>query len=87
MMSYFQSNTNKYIELNRTFLPFDEEAENELDTIRLNKAFGLATSEKTWDDLIKKPRVVILAEPGTGKTAELRAITARLRSNGYKAFF
>jgi hypothetical protein len=41
----------------------------------------------SWDDLLKNSRVVVLAEPGTGKTEELRAATKRLRIGGKTAFF
>ena len=41
----------------------------------------------SWEEILKKSRVVILGEPGSGKTEELRAITERLREAGSCAFF
>lgn len=40
-----------------------------------------------WQDLLATPRVVILGEPGSGKTSELREQTEALRRGGRDAFF
>lgn len=74
-----------YIELHRKFRPVMAEEENP-EVVQMKLAFGL---EKTlsWDDLLEKSRVVVLAEPGTGKTEEFRAVTRRLKSEGKPAFF
>lgn len=75
-----------YIELNRSFWPIEADKENSPENIRVMLAFGVAR-QTLWEDLLEKPRVVILAEPGTGKTEELRAVTKRLRATGKPAFF
>lgn len=75
-----------YISLNRRFWPVEADKQNDPETIRALSAFGLA-QEVSWDNLLEKHRVVILAEPGTGKTEELRAAAKRLRAAGKPAFF
>jgi hypothetical protein len=78
-----------FIDLNRSFSPiskdhdFDEESDAAKFFGRSFKDFDM----KKWDDLLKLPRVIILAEAGAGKTWEIEAITARLRKDGKKAFF
>lgn len=42
---------------------------------------------KTWDDLLRKPRVVILAEAGSGKSEELNAQAARKAEAGEFSFY
>jgi hypothetical protein len=41
----------------------------------------------TWGDLLKKPRVVILAEAGSGKTEELKDQCKRQKEAGEFAFY
>jgi hypothetical protein len=76
----------KHIELDRTFWPVEADQENDPESIRAMLAFGLG-KQLSWEDLLGKDRVVILAEPGTGKTEEFRAITRRLRMASKPAFF
>ena len=74
-----------YIELNRKFYPIKDN-EKDLEEAKVMAAFGY-DKYISWEELLQKPRVVILAEPGTGKTEELKAVTNRLRSKGVAAFF
>ena len=76
----------QYINLDRRFWPLEPDVENDPGSIRAKVAFGL-DSDLSWNDLLDKPRVVVLAEPGTGKTAEFKAATDRLRAEGKVAFF
>ena len=76
----------KHIELDRKFWPVEADQENDPESIRAMLAFGLG-KQLSWEDLLGKDRVVILAEPGTGKTEEFRAITGHLRMAGRPAFF
>ena len=76
----------KHIELGRKFWPIEADQENDPESIRTMFAFGLG-KELSWKDLLEKHRVVILAEPGTGKTEEFRAVTKRLNMNSRPAFF
>jgi hypothetical protein len=41
----------------------------------------------SWSDLLAHPRVVLLAEAGSGKTVEMREQAAALRARGKPAFF
>ena len=75
-----------HIELDRTFWPVEADKEHDPETIRIMAALGV-DRQVSWDKLLKNPRIVILGEPGTGKTEELSAITKRLRNAGNPAFF
>lgn len=57
-----------------------EEAEALTDLLYLDRAVS-------WDELLKRRRVVVLAEPGAGKTTELEERTRQLRERGEFAFF
>jgi hypothetical protein len=74
-----------YIELNRNFYPIKDN-EKDLEKAKVMSAFGYG-KYISWEEILQKPRIVILAEPGTGKTEELKAVTNRLRSKGAAAFF
>lgn len=74
-----------HVELDRAFLPLGDEKDFDPDELRVRAWFGL--SGQSWNDLLKKPRVVILAEAGTGKTHELRAKAEALKAMGRAAFF
>lgn len=43
--------------------------------------------EVTWDELLRCPRTVLLAEASSGKTTELRQACARLRHQSRHAYF
>jgi hypothetical protein len=61
------------IPLDRQFAEWSE-AESSDPELRFRfSTYGV----KTWDDLLRKPRVVILAEAGSGESEELKAQTAR----------
>ena len=76
----------EHIELNRTFWPVEADKEHDPEAIRIMAALGV-DRQVSWAELLEKPRIVILGEPGTGKTEELTAITERLRNAGHPAFF
>ncbi|MDQ8699275.1 winged helix-turn-helix domain-containing protein [Hyphomicrobium sp. LHD-15] len=74
-----------YVDLDRRFfqiaIPPDRSAEDaDLSAWRIH-------GSSTWDDLLKNPCSVIIAEAGSGKTTELRAQANRLRLQGKQAFF
>src|SRR5260221_14091792 len=46
-----------------------------------------ADKNLSWDDLLKESRVVVLGEPGSGKTWELRERFRLLAGRGEFAFF
>lgn len=72
-----------YIDLQRAFLPYSKEESNKSDD---NRLFGSIRGD-CWDDILSNRRLAILAEPGTGKTEELRSQTHRLRENEKPSFF
>ncbi len=78
-------NPPKFFDLNRHFAviskdqPFDETME-----YRSHLGFG---NSLTWTELLKKKRVILLAEAGAGKTQEMLAICRNLRESGKPSFF
>lgn len=74
-----------YIPLNRRFAPLDHERPFSIN-IQDHLGFGFAKG-LGWEDLLERPRVVILAEASAGKTREFREQAARLRADGEHAFF
>ena len=79
---------NQPIELNRHFLVdsgHEEISESLLRGDSATHARGL-WQEATWNDLLQMPRVIILAEAGMGKTAELERREFALCKTGKYAF-
>lgn len=76
---------NKYIELHRTFVPCTEKEDFDPDSDISRYRFGFKATG--WPELLDLPRVVILAEAGTGKTEEFKAVARKLRDEGKAAFF
>lgn len=76
----------EHVDLDRKFWPVEADKENDPESMRAMLAFGLG-KQLSWEDLLGKDRIVIIAEPGTGKTEEFRAVTRRLRMAGKPAFF
>ncbi len=76
----------KHIDLNRKFWSVEADKGNDPEITRTMFAFELG-KQLSWKDLLGKDRIVILAEPGTGKTEEFRAVTKRLRMDSKPAFF
>ncbi|HEX4966376.1 MAG TPA: hypothetical protein VF173_36545 [Thermoanaerobaculia bacterium] len=79
-----------YIDLSRRFRDLTEsELESPELLASLNDARWAAAAGMSvgWAEILQHPRVVVLAEAGSGKTAEMQAQTARLRAEGQPAFF
>jgi hypothetical protein len=74
-----------FINLNRTFHELSDYAQ-ESDEVDLPQAFRRG-SPMAWADLKSERRVVLLAEAGAGKTAEIRQAAVRWRAAGEHAFF
>jgi len=76
----------EHIDLDRKFWPVEADRENDPESIRVMYAYDWG-QQLSWDNLLEKDRVIIIAEPGTGKTEEFKAVTKRLRIDGKSAFF
>ncbi|TIH19832.1 hypothetical protein D0S45_00390 [Marinifilum sp. JC120] len=75
----------EHIELNRTLRSLTDDEISEIHETYLELYSDSET--KTWDDVSQYKRVVILAEAGTGKTHEFRAIAQRLHKKNKISFF
>jgi hypothetical protein len=74
-----------HIPLNRQFSPVSRSQE-EAEESEILSAWGRG-NPKSWDDLEREFRCVILAEAGAGKTEEFRHHAKELASRGKPAFF
>lgn len=74
-----------FVDLDRTFskIPVDADVSDDLDLSGRHSRHG----DLHWADLLGHKRVILLSEAGSGKTAEIRNITRKLRSEGKNAFF
>lgn len=74
-----------FIDLDRTFskILIDGDVSDDADL----SGRRLRSGELRWPDLLSQHRVVLLSEAGSGKTAEIRNVTCKLRSEGKNAFF
>jgi hypothetical protein len=71
------------IPLNRCFVPWTTDESSDADALYyLNETRGTLS----WDDLAERRRVVILAEPGSGKSAEIEARVEHSRAAGEYTF-
>jgi len=78
-------NSSKHIQIDRKFWPLEKTESKDPETIRAMIRYGLGQIF-LWSDLLNKKRVVILAEPGTGKSAEFQMITKQLKEQHKHAF-
>ena len=72
-----------FISLDRRFF---EWTEKEAPDPEMRRAFGLDGGDVDWDALLKKHRVVILAEAGSGKTTEIAERARIVRAENRYAF-
>jgi hypothetical protein len=77
-------NLTETIALDRQFEEWSEEAPSDPEVRTL---YRFSDRALTWANLLKKARVVILAEAGSGKTEELKNICARQSQAGEFAFY
>lgn len=75
----------EYIDLNRTFLDFDEDSD--VEGAAYKSYLASMTGGTYWQTLLQSRYVVVLGEPGSGKTWELEALPEKLRKDGLYAFF
>jgi hypothetical protein len=83
-----------FIDLNRSFATITKDHDFDIEDdpyaevlAKFVKNYHNNFETKTWVDLFQLQRVIILAEAGAGKTAEIRSATKKLRREGRKAFF
>lgn len=78
----------KFIELDRRFRKLNPQYNSEEAALESYTAslMGLRTG-LGWDDLLGHTLVVVLGEPGSGKTWEFRERASLLRDRGEKSFF
>jgi hypothetical protein len=81
-----RSESTTFVQLNRRFLSLaDKDPREETAAgsyLRESHNRGL-----DWDDLLQRRLVIILGEPGSGKSEELRQKALSLRTAGQSAFF
>lgn len=75
-----------YIELNRKFWAVNDKEDVDPDSLRYQYLWS-RDSQPGWSELLQLPRVVVLAEAGTGKSEEFKETAHRLRSEEKAAFF
>lgn len=79
------ANAQDFVELGRTFHDLRVEGQTDDDGELRASLFGRETVG--WKDIREESRTILLAEAGAGKTAEIRAMASRLRTEGRAAFF
>lgn len=75
----------QFVQLNRTFHPLPKNHWED-DNADLSRSYR-GGPELTWPDLLKRFRVIVLSEAGSGKTEEIRQIALRLLREQKAAFF
>lgn len=73
-----------YVDLDRSLAPLRKDEPASLELGHLGRRYG---GWKSWADLLQYPRVVVLAEASSGKTAELKGQAQKLVDQGEPAFF
>src|SRR3954447_26685145 len=72
------------IQLNRRFVECREDGQSDPDLVA---RFGRTSETLGWDDLLRRRRVVFLAEAGSGKTTELVARSRAVPTEMGDAFY
>src|SRR6266478_6204928 len=76
----------RFIDLDRRFRE-TKPAKNLEDAATESYTFHLFDEGMSWDEILTRSRVVVLGEPGSGKTWEFRNRAKILRDKGQFAFF
>lgn len=75
-----------FIDLNRRFHKLSDQEVTDPDYLAILSE-GRFGSSIEWNEVLEHPRLILLAEAGTGKTRELRERAALLTAQGRYAFF
>ncbi len=81
-----QSDTRAFVELDRLFVPLADQSGSE-DAAADSYLLVKHVSGLSWDKVLRRRLVVVLGEPGSGKTEELQNKAASLNAAGQFAFF
>ncbi len=76
-----------FIELQRKFHELSESELEDADTLAALGESSLYSSALSWNDILEFQRVLLLAEGGTGKTAEMQHLATNLVDEGKYAFY
>ncbi len=77
-----------HVDLDRHFSTVARDRDPESLAIEsYSELYGHVWGGRSWPEILKSRLVVVLGEPGSGKTAELRQQAARLRATGETACF
>ena len=75
---------NGFVDLDRRFNPLTDSELEDAESLAARSDYGSGIG---WPKLLKYRRIILLAEAGAGKTAEMRQQAKRLAENGRFAFF
>lgn len=75
-----------FVELHREFVSLADQPERE-EVAAASYLWAKHSAGMKWDKLLQRRLAVVLGEPGSGKTEELRQKAAALRAAGEPAFF
>jgi Cdc6-like AAA superfamily ATPase len=78
----------QFVELNRRFRKLEQNVRAEDVAVdSYTSGFSWQMGSVNWDDLLKENRVVVLGEPGSGKSWEMKERARLLNSQGASAFY
>jgi hypothetical protein len=75
-----------FVDLNRRFQAFTDDEETDFEMI-VDRSENWPGDTKTWEELLALPRVVILAEAGSGKSREMKERAIALNTADQVAFY
>jgi hypothetical protein len=81
-----QSVPSAFVELDRDFIPLPDSPQRE-EAASESYLWARHRGGSNWDELLKRRLAVVLGEPGSGKTEELRQRAKTIRGTSDHAFF
>jgi len=78
-----------FVELDRQFMPVGQKpwADSTAEESYSHLKWWMHGPSWRWNDLLSRPRVVVLGEAGSGKTSEFQQQVSNLTGKGVFAFF